>query len=284
MPFQQIKKNLNGRFRVAAEHGTSSQKLKLVGQNGKHAVLNIPLGIDVVHKESGDVLHKCNKMYQRYLIAKGGAGGNYRNNYKGEPGEELNVLLHLKLRPNIGLVGLPNAGKSTILQAFIPKKSVKIAAYPFTTLKPQLGFWKADDDDKTSAEPFVLSLADLPGLIDGAADNRGRGHEFMKHLEYADILLIVVDCTGFQMGDPFENPWRSPLECVGILNAELENYLKRLVKKPCVVVLNKTDLVEKQEVEDLKAKLSTKGWHKYLPEALQPKIPIQFDAVTTSSG
>ncbi|KAK6036821.1 hypothetical protein COOONC_25674 [Cooperia oncophora] len=118
------------------------------------------------------------------------------------------MSLHLKLRPNVGLVGFPNAGKSTLMKAIVPRKSIKIAPYPFTTTKPQLAFWTAEKGRKGIEDDFTLSLADLPGLIEGAAQNRGKGHKFLKHLEYSDILLLVVDCMGFQLSNNLNEPFR----------------------------------------------------------------------------
>ena len=156
----------------------------------------------------------------------------------------------MKLHPNIGLVGFPNAGKSTLLKALAPeKKNIKIAPYPFTTTKPQvLDIHYNEVTDVTEDDRFSLSCADLPGLIEGAAQNRGKGHAFLKHLEYSDMLIFVVDVHGFQLSANLTDEFRTPLETIALLNKELEAYDRKLVKKPCVLVLNKIDLPDGEKV------------------------------------
>ncbi|EPB65180.1 hypothetical protein ANCCEY_15757, partial [Ancylostoma ceylanicum] len=122
MAFIDIKKELGGKSKVKAQSGGHSQKY-----------VKVPVGIEAVDMERNVLLARCSRPFQKYLIACGGSGGNARNHYKGEPGEQFDISLHLKLRPNVGLVGFPNAGKSTLMKAFVPRKSIKIAAYPFTT-------------------------------------------------------------------------------------------------------------------------------------------------------
>lgn len=141
--------------------------------------------------------------------------------FRGEIGESMMVSIHLKLRPNVGLVGFPNAGKSTLLKALVPDKQVKIASYPFTTTKPQMchvlyspdknlpANLSTDEDEPLVAEkPFTLTVADLPGIIEGASRNRGRGYAFLKHLEYSNIILMVVDVHGFQLSANLGEPFR----------------------------------------------------------------------------
>lgn len=157
----------------------------------------------------------------------------------------------MKLSPNMGLVGFPNAGKSTLLKALAPeKRSIKIAPYPFTTIKPQLIDIRFDEYTGEEKENrFSLSCADLPGLIEGAAKNRGKGHAFLKHLEYSDMLVFVVDVNGFQLSANLNHDkFRTPIETIALLNKELEAYDKKLVKKPCILVLNKIDLPDGQKV------------------------------------
>ncbi|KAK6055732.1 Obg family GTPase CgtA [Cooperia oncophora] len=189
MAFSDIRKRLGGKMRLKAVSGTSSKKVKLVGDDGEDTCFDVPVGVEAVDDDRNVLLARCTRPFQKYLIARGGCGGNARNDFKGEQGEQFNMSLHLKLRPNVGLVGFPNAGKSTLMKAIVPRKSIKIAPYPFTTTKPQLAFWTAEKGRKGIEDDFTLSLADLPGLIEGAAQNRGKGHKFLKHLEYSDILL-----------------------------------------------------------------------------------------------
>lgn len=125
--------------------------------------------------------------------------------FRGELGEHLQLSIHLKLRPNIGLVGFPNAGKSTLLKAFVPSREVKIASYPFTTTRPQVSVMNYKDENFEETLPFEkerfsLTVADLPGLIEGASRNRGCGKAFLKHLEYSEMLIIVSDVFGFIVG------------------------------------------------------------------------------------
>lgn len=131
------------------------------------------------------------------------------------------MAIHLKLQPNVGLVGFPNAGKSTLLKALVPEKNIKIASYPFTTLKPQVCHVRyapdknlpsdpsTDDEEAVVPEkPFTLTVADLPGIIEGASRNRGRGYAFLKHLEHSNIVLMVVDVHGFQLSARLDEPFR----------------------------------------------------------------------------
>ncbi|ETN68819.1 hypothetical protein RB195_000701 [Necator americanus] len=284
MAFTDIKKKLGGKMKLKAQNGTHSQKIKLVGDDGEHTYLQVPVGVEAVDTERNVLLARCSRPYQRYLIARGGTGGNARNHYKGEPGEQFDVSLHLKLRPNVGLVGFPNAGKSTLMKAFVPRKSIKIAPYPFTTTKPQVAFWVAEKH-KEEEEDFTLSIADLPGLIEGAAQNRGKGHKFLKHLEYADVLLLVVDCLGFQLSNNLNEPFRTPLEVVALLNRELEDYSKKLVEKPALLVLNKIDIApDKEEPSRLAQVLRGFDWPLNLSDELRPRFPLQFDFVLPISA
>lgn len=144
---------------------------------------------------------------------------------RGSKGDTFDVEIHLKLRPNIGLLGFPNAGKSTLLKALVPEKSVKIADYAFTTVNPQVAFFKNKEEFSVEGDfplffktiklnfkaldpSFTLSIADLPGIIEGASMNRGKGYKFLKHLEYADIVVMVVDCQGFQLKNELDCPFR----------------------------------------------------------------------------
>lgn len=273
MSFVDIRKRLGGKMKVKAESGSSSQKVKLVGDDGAHTSFEVPVGVEAVDEDRNVLLARCTKPYYRYLIARGGSGGNPQNQFRGEAGEQINVSLHLKLRPNVGLVGFPNAGKSTLMKAFVPRKSVKIAPYPFTTTRPQMAFWSVQKGRRDVDDDFTLSLADLPGLIEGASQNRGKGYKFLKHLEYSDILLLVVDCMGFQLSNNLSEPFRSPFEVVGLLNRELENYSRRLVEKPAILLFNKIDIAPDGVAKELVKKMRDREWPRHLPEEMRPQIP-----------
>ncbi|KAJ1346541.1 hypothetical protein KIN20_001356 [Parelaphostrongylus tenuis] len=285
MSFADIRRKLDGKMRVKAENGGSSQKVKLVGKDGEHAYLQVPVGVEAVDADRNILLARCSRPFQKYLIARGGVGGDYRNNYEAEKGEQFNVSLHLKLRPNVGLVGFPNAGKSTLMKAFVPKKYVKIAPYPFTTVKPQVAFWTAQKGGKEVEDDFTLTIADLPGLIEGASQNRGKGYKFLKHLEYSDILLLVVDCNGFQLSNNLHEPFRSPIEVVALLNRELELYDKKLVQKPAVLLFNKIDIAQDKEMpERLAEQMRTTDWPSHVSEEIRPQNPLNFDYVLPISA
>lgn len=282
MTFEAMLKNAKHRvLKVQAQNGANSSQTSLIGANGRSKVLRVPVGVDVVNAETKLLIARCSRPFFNYVIARGGQGGCAENCFKATAGERFFVDLHLKLHPNIGLVGFPNAGKSTVMKALVPTRSIKIASYPFTTLKPQIAYitdiGKDSDDDDDS---FSLSVADLPGLIEGAAMNRGRGREFLKHLEYSDILLMVVDVLGFKLDLSVNNPYRSALETIALLNIELEKYDPSLALKPTIIALNKIDLPNgKQKADELVSVLQKKNWSEALPEEMRPTRPLTIKAV-----
>jgi len=164
-------------------------------------------------------------------VAGGGAGGCVGNKFIGQSAQSANITLDLKLIADVGLVGFPNAGKSTLLKA-ISRASPKIASYPFTTIQPQIGTIEYQDYRQ-------ITIADLPGLIEGAHRNKGMGHQFLKHVERTSLLLLIVDIFGFQLSNKYAK--RNCLENVYALNKELELYNSSLLSKPCVLLLNKMD-------------------------------------------
>jgi GTPase involved in cell partitioning and DNA repair len=172
------------------------------------------------------------------------------------------------------------------LKALAPeKKSIKIAPYPFTTTKPQMLDIRFDEYSGVEKEDkFSLSCADLTGLIEGAAENRGKGHAFLKHLEYSDMLVFVIDVQGFQLSANMNDKFRTPLETIALLNKELEAYDRKLVKKPCVLVLNKIDLPDGEKKADEVEAIMKNGWHKNLPSHLKPLIPVHFRGIIKASA
>uniref|UniRef100_A0A0N5BY47 OBG-type G domain-containing protein n=1 Tax=Strongyloides papillosus TaxID=174720 RepID=A0A0N5BY47_STREA len=279
-----LKKFINSGHVIKSENGVNSTVMNLVGKHGKHTILEVPLGVECINEMNQILVARCDRENFRYLVAKGGWGGCAANNYQGRKGDKLLITLHLKIKANVGFLGLPNAGKSTLLKALVPKKPVKIAPYPFTTLKPQVCHYKYSSDEQYDF-PFSLTFADLPGLIEGAHANRGRGHEFLKHLEYSDIVAMIVDISGFYLPTNTDNTFRNPLECISILNRELEKYDKKLLRKPVVLVLNKIDLEDGDKIADsIIDNIKSKKWLEQVPENIRPSNPITFKSIIKISA
>ena len=205
-------------------------------------ILRVPLGTQILNEDESEVLYDLMTDKEQFIVAKGGRGGLGNSNFKssinqaptyaqeGEKGEEIWVRLKLKLLSDAGLLGMPNAGKSTFLAATTRAKP-KIADYPFTTLKPQLGVVYVDGNE------FVL--ADIPGLIKGASDGKGLGDRFLKHVERCGVLLHLIDGSA---EDVVEN--------YAVIREELAGYSPELLEKPEVVALNKIDLLDEEEVKE----------------------------------
>jgi len=224
-----------------AEGGNHGMGANRSGADGKSLILRVPIGTQILDDANEDVLLDLKRAGERHVLLKGGDGGFGNTHYKsatnraprkagkGWPGEERWVWLHLKLIADAGLVGLPNAGKSTLL-ATVSRAKPKIADYPFTTLKPQLGVVRVHEEE------FVL--ADLPGLIEGASEGTGLGHRFLGHVERCAAILHLVDATL----DDVVGAW-----CT--IRAELEAYGHGLADKTELIVLNKADAVPAAEME-----------------------------------
>jgi GTP-binding protein len=217
------------------------------GANGHDVVLKVPLGTQIFEEDKETLIADFTEIGQRVVLAKGGNGGFGNAHFKsstnraprhanpGLPGEERSVWLRLKLIADAGLVGLPNAGKSTFLAAVSAAKP-KIADYPFTTLNPQLGVVSIDGHE------FVL--ADIPGLIEGAHEGAGLGDRFLGHIERCRVLLHLVDGTGGHAGQAYKT-----------VRAELEAYGHDLADKPEIVALSKADALTQEQVKDQVARL-----------------------------
>uniref|UniRef100_A0A7E4UVZ1 OBG-type G domain-containing protein n=1 Tax=Panagrellus redivivus TaxID=6233 RepID=A0A7E4UVZ1_PANRE len=284
MTFRQLLHGFEKNRNIIAEHGASSTQVSLVGKHGAHTVVNVPLGTECIQQDTLRLICRCTNPNHRVLIAKGGRGGCGENGFKGEKGDKFTMTMHMKLAPNIGLVGFPNAGKSTLLKALAPeKRNIKIAPYPFTTTKPQMIDIRMSELMEDH-ERFSLSCADLPGLIEGAAQNRGRGHSFLKHLEYSDMIVMVVDITGFQLSSSSTDVFRDGLETIALLNKELEAYDRKLIKKPIVLVLNKTDIDGAAEKAAALSELANGKWFDKLPQELRPSLPIAFHGIVCTSA
>ena len=229
-----------------AERGVHGQGSNCAGASGDDLVLRVPLGTVVKDRTSGEHLGDLTTPGQRILAVRGARGGRGNARFSsstnqaprradlGRPGPERWLHLELKLLADVGVIGFPNAGKSTLVSRLSAAKP-KIADYPFTTLSPTLGIVRVDVE-----RSFVI--ADLPGLIPGAAEGKGLGHQFLRHTERTRLLLHVLD--------PDPNTGRDPLEDLHVINAELAAYSTELAARPQLVVLNKADLYESAGVGD----------------------------------
>ncbi len=227
------------------------------GGDGGNLIVKVPVGTVISAPESGEVLADLITDGQTYLAAKGGRGGKGNAFFKsstrqaprfaqpGEDAEECDLKLELKLLADVGIIGFPNAGKSTLISKISAAKP-KIADYPFTTLVPNLGLVRYKDQ-----RSFVV--ADIPGLVEGAHEGTGLGIRFLKHVERTALLIHVVDFSEFS--------GRKPLEDFDIINRELENFSTDLAKSPQVVALNKIDLLaERKELAQVVKKIEKKGY------------------------
>lgn len=238
------------------------------GKRGENLEIPVPPGTQVT-LESG-VVHDLVRPGQRLMVAKGGSGGRGNKHFttstrqaprfaeRGLPGEEQWVELQLKLLADAGLVGLPNAGKSSLLAA-LTRATPKIANYPFTTLEPVLGTIEADDRQ--------LVLADIPGLIEGASEGHGLGHDFLAHIERCQAIAHVIDVAPLDGSDPVENH--------RIIEAELAAHDPRLAGLPRILVLSKIDLVEPEVAEAARAE-----WQ----ERMGPDVPVLLTSSATATG
>ncbi|CAK1552691.1 unnamed protein product [Leptosia nina] len=257
---------------VCAGHGEDSRKARIVGSPGTDIKLEVPLGV-TIYREDGKVLGSIDKDGDTVIVARGGPGGAPDNNFLGHFGQAHHIRLDLKLIADIGLVGFPNAGKSSLLKA-ISRAKPRIANYPFTTLKPNKGIIQFEDFRQ-------ISIADLPGLIEGAHSNKGLGHKFLRHVERTKLLLFIADVNGFQLSPQFEK--RTCLETVLLLNKELELYNPELLEKPAILAINKMDLEGADTVLN-KVKESYRNINKFIhntriPEELVPNKIISFEDI-----
>lgn len=240
-----------------AEHGTHGGTKRKTGAQGGNLVLEVPCGTLIRNDATGDLLADLTEDGQEALILGGGRGGRGNIRFassvnqapriaeRGEPGEEMWVQLELKLIADVGIVGKPNAGKSTLLSAVSAAKP-KIANYPFTTLQPNLGVVALEEYE-------TMVLADIPGLIEGAAEGIGLGHEFLRHIERTRVLIHLLDGTA---PEPLED-WKQ-------INAELAMYDVRLEQRPQLVVLNKMDLPDAIAWEPLIAEEIEKAGYPFM--------------------
>ena len=248
--------DLRYRRLVAAEDGEPGRGRDQFGAGGQDVVVGVPVGTQVFDAKSGVLLADLTEDGQRLLIAKGGKGGRGNMRFatpwdrgprRADPGEEgdaLRLRLELKLMADVGVVGFPNVGKSTFIAA-VSRARPKIADYPFTTLVPNLGVASLGDE-----RSFVI--ADIPGIIEGAAEGAGLGLRFLRHVERTRVLLHVLTL------DP--DPEREPLKDLATLEHELLRFDENLAKRPSVIALSKMDLPEVREIEpELRSALAAQG-------------------------
>ena len=244
--------------KFAAGDGEEGGKRRCHGKDGKDFVLKVPEGTVIKEANTGKVVADMSGENRRQIILKGGKGGLGNQHFAtatmqvpkyaqpGQPAMEMEVTLELKVIADVGLIGFPNVGKSTLLSR-VTNADPKIANYHFTTLNPNLGVV-----DLPNGKGFVM--ADIPGLIEGASEGVGLGHEFLRHIERTKMMIHVVDAAGIEGRDPIEDIYK--------INAELEAYNPEIAKRPQVIAANKTDLIYSEDedpVELLKAEFEPKG-------------------------
>jgi GTP-binding protein len=226
-----------------AKRGGNGSGQNRTGKSGENLILKVPLGTQVFEEDNKTLIFDFVKIGEEFVAAAGGKGGLGNTRFKsstnraprkftkGTPGEEFTIWLQLKTIADIGIIGLPNAGKSSLLAA-ITNANPKIANYRFTTLNPNLGVASYDDKE--------ITIADIPGLVEGAHEGVGLGIQFLKHIERCKSLLHLIDITNLDLNESYEQ-----------VKNELRNYSSKLIDKKELVVLNKIDLVDEDTVKDI---------------------------------
>ena len=232
---------------LKAEPGENGKPKKMNGANGDDLIIEVPVGTTIYDNDTDKVIGDITEHQQRVLVAKGGRGGrgnvkftSSRNTApeiaeKGEPGLSRSIRCELKVLADVGLVGLPSVGKSTLISV-VSNSRPKIAAYHFTTLQPNLGVVRVEQD-----KSFVM--ADLPGLIEGASQGQGLGLQFLRHIERTRVILHLIDMSGSEGRDPYQD--------YQVIQNELASYKYDLLKRPQIIVANKMDLPDAQDQLDL---------------------------------
>lgn len=254
-----------------AEDGENGSKRNCRGKNGEDLILKVPEGTVLKEAESGKVIADMSGSNRRFLLLKGGRGGNGNQHYAtstmqvpkyaqpGQPAKELELLMELKVIADVGLVGFPNVGKSTFLTK-VSNARPKVANYHFTTLNPHLGVVDLPD-----AKGFVI--ADIPGLIEGASEGVGLGFEFLRHIERTRVIIHIVDAASTEGRDPIED--------IYAINKELEAYNPEIARRPQVIAANKTDMLYEEErncpIQKIKEEFEPKGILVYPISAISGK-------------
>ncbi len=250
-----------------AENGSPGSKKNKTGANGKDLILKVPIGTQIYEEDNNTLVYDFKKNKEKYLVAAGGKGGLGNVRFKsstnraprkktdGKKGEEFWIWLQLKIIADVGIIGLPNAGKSSLLAALTRAKP-KIANYPFTTINPNLGVTYYNDKEVT--------LADIPGLVEGAHEGVGLGDRFLRHIERCKILLHLVDLTENNLVENYQK-----------IRSELKNYDLSLYKKRELVFFNKSDLLKKDEINKKISEFKNKIKEKYNIISIFKKGDIQ---------
>ncbi|XP_044151094.1 GTP-binding protein 10 [Bufo gargarizans] len=254
--------------------GINSSVRALKGLSGADCLVDVPIGIAVT-ADDGIKLGELDREGDKLRVARGGQGGGYKTDFFPSKGQKKIIRLDMKLIADVGLVGFPNAGKSSLVSKVSHAKP-EIADYPFTTVQPELGKIMYPDFKQ-------ISVADLPGLIEGAHINRGMGHKFLKHVERTKQLLFVVDISGFQLS--YKTPFRTAFETVQLLTLELELYKEELLDKPALLAVNKMDLPGAEDkFQELVKQLENPEDHLHtLPEQMVPEQQINFKHIVPIS-
>ncbi len=251
-----------------AENGKPGSKRNKTGANGRDLILKVPIGTQVFEEDNNTLIYDFKKNKEKYLIATGGKGGLGNVRFKsstnraprkkteGKNGEEFWIWLQLKIIADIGIVGLPNAGKSSLLAALTRAKP-KIANYPFTTINPNLGVTYYNNKEVT--------LADIPGLVEGAHKGVGLGDKFLRHIERCKILLHLIDITEKNLVENYKK-----------IRSELKNYDLTLFKKKELIFFNKSDLLEKDIIKEKISKFKAQIKKKHRIISIFKKDDIQF--------
>lgn len=246
-----------------AKHGGAGSGSLKNGKNGEDLFISVPIGTQIIDINTKEILCDLSDDEETFVLAKGGRGGKGNDFFKsstnqapthfqpGEPGEKSKFLLNLKLVADIGIIGLPNAGKSTFI-SIISSARPKIANYPFTTLTPNLGVVKSDSSS------FVV--ADIPGLIPGASSGKGLGVKFLKHIERTTVLLHLVDPLNIDIeGNPID-----PIEAFKLINDELIAFSPELEKKDQIVAISKCDTTDEEKLKEIQESFKALGIETFL--------------------